>query len=361
MEPLKPAERRVRIDDLQEFCVAAMLKTGMRVEDARLTARVLVTTDSWGVFTHGTKHLRLYLGRIRAGGIDATAVPQIVAEGPGWAMVDARRAMAMVTSQRAMELAIGKARACGIGYVGVKQSTHFGAAGYYALLAAEQGMIGIAMSNVDANMNAPGARGGVIGNNPFAYAVPASDGHPILLDMALSAVAAGKVGAAKDRGEPIPDTWLVDENGNPTTDASAYPQRATLLPMGGHKGYGLAVMVEVLAAVLTGASVTRDVKSWVLEPDKVTDEGHAFIAIDAGAMMPHDLFQARVDGLARGIRDSPKAKGASRIYLPGEKEWENREDALRNGIRLPPDVVASLERMGEECGIGRPPCLGSNA
>jgi LDH2 family malate/lactate/ureidoglycolate dehydrogenase len=361
MEPARPGYQRIRIDDLQEFCVSAMLKTGMRDEDARVTARVLVTTDSWGVFTHGTKNLRLYLGRIRAGGIDAKAVPQVVSEGPAWAMIDARRAMAMVSSYRAMELAIEKAGACGIGYVGVKQSTHFGAAGFYACLAAEQGMIGLAMSNVDVNMNAPGARGGVIGNNPFAYAVPAAEGHPILLDVALSAVAAGKVGAALERGEPIPDTWLVDENGVPTTDAAAYPNRATLLPMGGHKGYGLAVMVEVLAAVLTGASITRDVKSWVLEPDKVTDEGHAFIAIDIGAMMPRHLFQERVEAMARGIRDSPKAKGAARIYLPGEKEWESREEAMRNGIRLPTDVVASLDRMGEESGIGRPPYLGNDA
>jgi ureidoglycolate dehydrogenase (NAD+) len=360
MQPARPANRRIRIEDLQEYCVAAMLSCGMRAEDARVTARVLVTTDSWGVHTHGTKQLRMYLARVRAGGIDATAVPQVVGEGPGWAMIDARRAMGMVSSQRAMELAVEKARACGIGYAGVKQSTHFGAAGYYACLAAEKGMIGLAMSNVDVNMNAPGARGGVIGNNPFAYAVPAADGHPILLDVALSTVAAGKVGAALERGEPIPDTWLVDENGAPTTDAAAYPNRATLLPMGGHKGYGLAVMVEVLAAVLTGASITRDVKSWVLEPDKVTDEGHAFIAIDIGAMMPRHLFQERVDALVRGIRDSPKAKGASRIYLPGEKEWENREQAMRNGIRLPPDVVASLDRMGEEFGIGRPPYGGND-
>jgi ureidoglycolate dehydrogenase (NAD+) len=361
MKPARPGEQRIRIERLEEYCVSAMLACGMRREDARLTARVLVTTDSWGTFTHGTKHLRLYLARIRAGGVDPVAVPEVVAEGPGWAMIDARRAMGMVSSCRAMELAVEKARSCGIAYVGVKQSTHFGAAGFYAYLAAEKGMIGIAMSNVDANMSVPGARGGVIGNNPFSYAVPVADGHPILLDVALSTVAAGKVGAAKDRGEPIPDTWLVDEHGVPTTDASAYPQRASLLPVGGHKGYGLAVMVEVLAAVLTGASITRAVKSWILEPDKVTDEGHAFIAIDAGAMMPRELFEARVDGLAKAIRESPKAKGCSRIYLPGEKEWENREEALKSGIRLPPDVVASLERLGEECGIGRPPYLGNDA
>ena len=124
--------------------------------------------------------------------------------------------------------------------------------------------------------------------------------------------------------------------------------------MAGHKGYGLAVMVEVLAAVMTGASMTRDVKSWVLDLDQVTDEGHAFIAIDIGAMMPTDLFAERMEAMIRSIREAPKAKGAARIYLPGEKEWEKREEALRDGIRLPEDVVASLMKLSEELRL-RPP------
>jgi ureidoglycolate dehydrogenase (NAD+) len=173
------------------------MKCGMRHEDARVTADVLVTTDSWGVHTHGTKHLRMYLARVRSGGIDAQAVLRIVGEGPGWAMIDAGKAMAMVSSRRAIELAIEKARVSGIGYMGVKRSAHFSAAGFYANMAAEKGMIGIAMSNVGANMTAPGARGGVIGNNPFAYAVPAAEEHPLLLDVPLSTVAAGKIYAAK--------------------------------------------------------------------------------------------------------------------------------------------------------------------
>jgi ureidoglycolate dehydrogenase (NAD+) len=353
-------QRRIAIDDLQDFCIEAMLECGMREEDACVTADVLVTTDSWGVHTHGTKHLRMYLARVRAGGVDALAIPRVVGEGPGWAMIDGAKAMAMVSAYRAMELAIEKARATGIGYVGVKRSTHFGAAGFYAHMAAEKGMMGIAMSNVDANMTAPGARGGVIGNNPLAYAVPAGKEHPVLLDMALSTVAAGKIFAAKDRGERIPDTWIVDEDGLPTTDTAEYPRVGTLLPMAGHKGYGLAVMVEVLASVLTGAAMTNGVKSWVLDLDQCTDEGHAFIALDIGAMMPPEAFRTRMDAMIRGIKDSPKARGSERIYLPGEMEWEKREDALRNGINLPQDVIANLVKMGEELKIGQPPFMDSD-
>ncbi len=344
----------ISIGNLTAFCVEAMLECGMREEDAHITAEVLVTTDSWGVHTHGTRHLHGYVKRLRAGGTDPKAVPQVISEGPGWVMIDGRKAMAMVSSYQAMKLAIAKAKATGIGYVGVKQSTHFGAAGFYANMAAEQDMIGLAMSNVDANMTVPGARGGVIGNNPLAYAVPAGEEYPVMLDMALSAVAAGKIYAAQGLGKAIPDNWIVDDDGLPTTDISDYPRAGTLLPMGGHKGYGLAVMVEVLASVLTGAAITRDVKGWMSDLQDVTDEGHAFVAIDIGAMMPLEIFKQRMDKMIRSIKQSPKAKGSERIYLPGEMEWERRENALSRGISLPADVVANLKKMGEELGISSP-------
>jgi LDH2 family malate/lactate/ureidoglycolate dehydrogenase len=276
----------------------------------------------------------------------------LIGEGPAWALVDGKKAMAMVPSVMAMNLAIHKAKACGIGYAGVRHSTHFGAAGYYAAMAVEHDMIGLAMSNVDANMTAPGARGSVIGNNPFAYAAPAGEEHPIMLDVAMSAVAAGKIYAAQALGKAIPENWLVDDDGLPTTDIRDYPRVGSLLPMAGHKGYGLAVMVEVLAAVLTGAAVTKHVRPW-LGPTigELTDEGNAFVAIDIGAMMPVVEFKARMDGMIREIREAPKAKGSDRIYLPGEMEWERRTDALANGIPLPPDVLASLQGLAQDVGL----------
>jgi LDH2 family malate/lactate/ureidoglycolate dehydrogenase len=343
---------RIRPETLHAFCVAAMVKAGLREADARITADVLVTTDTWGTFTHGTKHLRSYLRKARAGGIDLQAVPELIHEGPAWALVDGKKAMAMVPSVMAMNLAIRKAKACGIGYAGVRHSTHFGAAGYYANMAVEHDMIGLAMSNVDTNMTAPGARGSVIGNNPFAYAAPAGAAYPIMLDVALSAVAAGKIYAAQALGKAIPGNWLVDDEGLPTTDISNYPRVGSLLPMAGHKGYGLAVMVEVLAAVLTGAAVTGHVRPW-LGPTigEMTDEGHAFIVIDVAQMMPVAEFKARMDGMIREIHAAPKAKGAERIYLPGEMEWERRTDALTNGIALPADVLASLQGLAEDAGL----------
>ena len=351
----------INIEDLANFCIEAMLKSGMRREDARVTADVLVTTDTWGVYTHGTKQLINYIARIRAGGMNPQAVPQVVSEGHSWAIMDARQAMAMVSSSKAMEIAIAKAAKTGIGYVGVWNSTHFGAAGFYANMAAEQNMVGLAMSNADANMTAPGARFRVIGNNPFAYAAPAGSEKPIVLDIAMSTVAAGKINAAQARGLKIPDTWLADKDGLPTTDPSVYEFSGALLPFGGHKGYGLAVMVEVLGAVLTGAAVTTDVKSWGLYPGDPTGTGHAFIAIDIAAMMPVELFKQRMDAMIRRIKESPKAKGSERIYLPGEMEWERREMALKQGISLPEDVIANLKRLGEESGIGLPKFINKSA
>ncbi len=247
-----------------------------------------------------------------------------------------------------MELAIKKAKACGVGYVGVKHSSHFGAAGYYAVMAARQGLIGLSMCNLDPVMVVPGSRGRAIGNNPLAYAVPAEKERPVFLDIALSTVAGTKIFNAQMEGKPIPDNWMVDDEGLPTTDPSGFPTRGAQLPMAGHKGYGLAVLVESLSAVVTGAAIASQVKSWVLDTKEPTDEGHAFLAIDVPAMMPPQIFQARMEGFVREIRSAPKAKGAERIYLPGEMEWERREAALAKGMVMPPYVLESLRGLAAD-------------
>jgi ureidoglycolate dehydrogenase (NAD+) len=336
---------------LTAFCIEAMRLTGLNEEDARLTAEVFVTTDTLGTFTHGTRQLRGLLKNFRAGRLSATAHEEIAAEGPAWAMVDAHYAMPPAVSYRAMMLAMEKARACGIGYVGVRHSSHYGAAGFYANLAARHDMFGLSMCNVDPCMTVPGSKGRVLGTNPIAYAAPAGEERPVYLDIATSAVAATKIMSAKSLGKSIPDNWLVDEDGLPTNDLSLYPHKAVQVPMAGHKGYGLAVMVEILTAVLTGAAVMSEVSSWVVDSPQPTNEGHAFIAIDIGQMMPLGEFKGRMDGMVREIKAAPLAKGADRIYLPGEIELEKRDVALVAGIDLPPDVVASLRGLAEDVGL----------
>jgi LDH2 family malate/lactate/ureidoglycolate dehydrogenase len=250
-----------------------------------------------------------------------------------------------------MNTAIRKAKNAGFAYVGVTGSSHFAAAGYYATMALKEDMIGLSMTNADPVMTAPGAKGRIIGTNPIAYAVPAGTGRPIFLDIAMSTVAATKVLAAKDSGKKIPDTWLVDNEGLPTTDPSIFPAMGAVLPMSGHKGYGLALFVEVLTAVLTGAGMTQQVPSWRGDVPGPTNCGHAFIAINVGAIMPIQDFKARMDRMIREIKASPKVKGTERIYLPGEMEWERRDEALEKGMQLPEHVVASLMGLAEDMGL----------
>ena len=343
------AVMRADIDKLKAFCIHALREAGVGEGDARTTADVLVTTDTWGVFTHGTKNLRGYICRIRAGGIRHNGQPRIVSEGPAWAIVDADSALGMVGSTFAMRAAITKARTAGVGFVGMRNSCHFGAAGYYAAMASTENMIGIAMANDTPTMTAPGGRTAMLGNNPFACAIPTAEKNPILLDMALSVVAGGKVFAAAARGEKIPDTWMVDASGNPTTDPRLFPHEGALQPMAGHKGYGLALVVETLSSVLTGAAIASQVLSWSFaDASLATGHGAAFIAIDVNAIMPIGAFKERITRTMGEIRAAPTANGTERIYVPGEMEWNRREQALREGILMPDDVLASLRALAAD-------------
>ena len=335
---------------LEAFCVAAMTQAGIGREDAELSARVFVTTDTWGTFTHGTRQIRGLMKNARRGRLVAAAREKIVAEGPSWAIIDAGHGMPPAISCRAALLAVEKARQTGIAYAGIRGSSHFGAAGYYANLIAEQGLFGMAMCNVEPCMTVPGARSRILGTNPIAYAAPTGTGRAIMLDIATSAVAATKIFAAKTEGRSIPDTWLVDDAGVPTTDPTIYPERGAQLPMAGHKGYGLAVLVEILTAVLTGSAMMGQVRSWVADDPQPPDQGHAFLALDVGAMLPARHFHQRMAAMSDAIKGADPAAGAA-IYLPGEMEWQHRERALVEGIPLPEDVLVSLRGLAADSGL----------
>jgi LDH2 family malate/lactate/ureidoglycolate dehydrogenase len=344
------AGQRVSIAALEEFCERVLTGLGVSAKDASATTAALVTTDTWGVYTHGTKLLRGYARRLRAGGLRADASPVIAEAGPAWALVDGQAAMGQVISTFAMEAAIQKARESGVGFVTVRNSCHFGAAGYYAWLASQAGMIGIAMANDVPSVAAPGSRGPVLGSNPIAFACPAGADDPILLDMSIATVAGGKVFARCKRGEPIPPAWLIDDQGRPTQDGTLYPERASLAPMGGHKGYGIGLFIEILSGALSGAAVTKQVGSWLFgDMAAPTNHGAAFLAVNVGAMMDPAMFYGRIAALAREIHAEPTADGSPPLMLPGEMEWRNRRRAEVDGIELPEDVLASLEETAAEC------------
>lgn len=340
--------KTVSYANLHRFTRDAFRRVGMSEADAETGAEVLATTDAWGVFTHGTKSLAGYLRRLQAGGLRAQGSPRIVAEGGGWATVDGDSSLGMVASVFAMQVAIAKARQQGIAYVGVRNSCHFGAAGYYAWLAAREGLIGVAMANDIPSVAAPGSRGAVTGSNPLAYAVPAGTRPPMLLDISTATVAGGKVYAAKARGEPIPGNWIIDATGKPTADPSGFPQVGALLPMAGHKGYGLSLLIETLSGILSGAAVTWGVRSWAHDDAALhTLHGAAFLAIDVKCIMPPEEFARKVETLIDEIHNSPRADGVERLLVPGELEWERHDRAMKEGIPLPADVVESLKSAAE--------------
>lgn len=343
--------KRIEVERLTQFCVQVLTQIGLRAEDAHTVAEVLVMTDTWGTFSHGTGALLNYTRSIKAGGMDRAATPEIVSEGATWGILDAHSGMGMPSSCKAMDLAIEKARTSTIAWTGVRNSNHFGAAGYYANMAASRNMIGIAMSSADPNMTIPGSRGHTIGNNPLAYAVPTGDDRPILLDIALSAVAWGKIMALKKQGQAIPSNWITSATGTPTQDLDQWPATGSMMPMAGHKGYGLAVLVEVLAGLLTGAGLLDEMTSWVMSPEKSAHLGQAFIAINIGDIIPLESFYPRAASMVARIQGSPKAEGSDRVYLPGEIEWEKRAEALASGIALPELVFETLVQAAIETGV----------
>jgi ureidoglycolate dehydrogenase (NAD+) len=208
------------------------------------------------------------------------------------------------------------------------------------------------MANDRPSVAAPGSRSPVTGSNPFSYALPAGNSRPVLLDMSVATVAGGKVYGAQERGEKIPDTWLLGADGRPTTDPSGYPHSGALQPAAGHKGYGIALLIEALAGILSGAMITFGVKSWIFDdPSLPTSHGAFFMAIDVDAMSPGGLFTKRVEDLVDEIHNAPRAEGVSRIYVPGEMEWERYDLAQRQGIPLPSDVLRSLKEAATLVGL----------
>ena len=344
---------KILIDDLKMFCQKALETAGMSEDKAEITAAVLTETDAYGLHSHGTKNLGPYIGKAEAGGMDLAAEPEILAEGPAYALVDAHAGIGMVSSVFAMKLACRKAKECGIALVVVKNSCHFGAAGYYANIAAKASMIGMAVSNVDPNMTIPGARGMVIGNNPFSYAAPSKSLPSVFLDIALSNIASLKVIQARKDGREVPSTWIVDKNGLPTTDPSHYPEEGAMQPMAAHKGYGMAVFVELLTGILSGGctSMGGDIVSWCFEPEKKNNISHAFLVIDPEKFLGSENIDDRVEEMTEALHRAPLAKGSEKILVPGELEWNRFRIAEKEGIDLPADVEASLRALSEKTGI----------
>jgi L-2-hydroxycarboxylate dehydrogenase (NAD+) len=356
---------RVNAQALAAFCVDVFVKLGVPQEDAAIAADNLVAADLRGVSSHGVARLRRYVKGLQDGVMLARPDVRLVHETPATALIDAGGGLGQPVSKRAMDLAIDKARNVGAGFVTVRNSNHYGIAGYYAMMALEHDMIGMSMTNSAVLVVPTFGRDAMLGTNPIAVAAPAGEERPFVLDMATSTVPRGKLEVYNRQNKPLPMGWATDETGEPTDDAArvldnfAKLAGGGLLPLGGagellsgHKGYGLALLVDVLAGALPGAGYVNNIylKDEAGKP-RPANVGHFFGALRVDGFRPLDEFRATMDDLIRRLKDAPKAVGQERIYVHGEKEYELTEDRAAHGALLHPKVVADLQAMAGEFGI----------
>jgi len=334
-------------DQLAAWCKKAMIKCGLTESDAATAIDVFISADTRGIFSHGTRQIYGLMKNIKDGRINPKASPVLATDQLSVAVLDGQNAMPTTIAVEGMKLAITKAKKTGMGYVGVRNSNHIGALSYYSLMAANEGLIGLAMTNTDPWMTVPGGKGPIMGTNPIAYAIPTGTETPVFLDIATSSVAVTRILSLKALGKKLPDKWLVDEHGAPTDDPADFPEKGALLPMAMHKGYGLALLVETLSAVLSGAAFLSGVNNWTNDNPKPVNQGQSFIALDIASIMPKEEFFQRVREMTDEIRNAPKAASAE-IMLPGDMEHAQREKTLREGLFLPDYVLVTLNKLAED-------------
>ena len=342
---------------LRDFVERALVVTGVGEEDARLVGEVLVASDLRGIESHGVARLEgFYVDRIRDGIIDPHAVETTALESATSLAVDANNGLGHPVAARTMRRTIEKAVESGCAVATVRRSNHFGIAGYYAMLALERDCIGVASSNAGRLGVPTGGREPMLGTNPFAFAIPAEDGDSFVLDMATTTVALGKLEIAKRLGKSIPEGWSVDAAGNSTTDPTL-GMLGALLPLGGfgtetggHKGFGLGLLADMLCGVLGGGVFAPDMPHSrnLLDPGIVSN---FFMAIKLDHFRDPAEFKRDVSRSLRAFRESPAAPGFERVYTAGEPEAIRTREHLRDGIGLDPIVVASLENVSRKLGI----------
>lgn len=342
---------RYPAEHVRRFVARALEKVGLPPADAAEVARLMVLADLRGADGHGTFRLPQYVRRIRAGGINVRPRIRVVRETEAMALVDGDNGMGHLVMSFAARVAMAKAARQGVAWVGVRGSNHAGPAALYAMMPLERDMIGLYLAVGNANHMAPW--GGVellLSTNPIAVAIPALEEPPIVLDMATTVAAYGKVKTAAQRGEPIPEGWMIDRQGRPLTD----PRRAdegSLLPIGGYKGYGLALVFGILAGTLNGARCGRDVVDFNRDDVTPTDTGQALAALQIEAFGPVEPFKRAVDRLVRDLRGSARLPGVERIHVPGDRSHATAQERAAHGIPLAPTLVAELARLADDLGI----------
>jgi LDH2 family malate/lactate/ureidoglycolate dehydrogenase len=344
-------------EKLEAFIAAAFVKVGMRPRDATAVGALMAEADLQGSDGHGSIRLPQYVKRIRAGGVNLQPNIRVERERAGMALIHGDNGMGHLVMKRAAELAIAKAKDAGVAWVGAHWSNHAGPASLYARMPLAEDMIGLYFAVGNANHLPPwGGLEMLLSTNPIAAAIPAGEEPPIVLDMATTVAAYGKVKTKARRGEMMPEGWMIDRTGRPLTDSNR-AEEGMLLPLGGmeagYKGYGLALIIGLLAGTLGSAAMGRQVVDFNHDDASVTNTGQAIAAISVAAFGGVDAFKANVDALIRDLRGSNRMPGVERILMPGERSRETRAMRAAGGIPLDGALHGALDRLADELGIAR--------
>ena len=348
--------------NLLTFSQQVLVKLETSEKEAFHVADNLVISNLKGIDSHGVGRLKRYVEGIKVGYIIPNTKPEIVKESPVLANIDAKNGLGQPAGVYAMDLAIKKALDMGIGIVTVFGSNHYGFAGYYAMRALKHDLIGMSLTNSEPLVVPTFGKNAMIGTNPISFAAPTKNERPWILDMATSVVPSGKLEVYDRLGKSIPEGWATDENGAATTDPSKVLKNVYkglgeggIFPLGGegelhsgHKGYGLATMVDILCGVLSGANYCRDVKFYVDGKCKFPRVGHFFLALDPSFFIDIESFKTRMDDLINRLTSSAKAEGQARIFVHGEKEFEEYDNRIKNGIPLDARTLESLLGLSSE-------------
>ncbi len=339
------------ISDAEQFISSALQAEKVPASDAVIIAGLMVQSDLVGADGHGIFRLPAYLKRIRAGGVNLHPNIHIEREQGATALINGDNALGHLVMNRAVDLAIEKVKQHSVCWIGSHYGNHSGAASVYVRKLAEQGYIGIYMAVGNANHMAPwGGIDLLLSTNPIAIAVPAGDGPTVLLDIATTVAAYGKVKVAAQKGESIPNDWMIDRQGKPITDPKKSAE-GSLLPIGGYKGYGLAVMIGLLAGALNNAAVGKGTIDFNAHHDLVTNTGQTIIAVDPSAFGNTEEFINRVIALVNDLKNSSTLPGVKEIRVPGEGAAKTMAERSERGIPVSPELLVALNTCAQECGI----------
>ena len=342
---------RMPVERLERFIAAALEAQDVLGDHARITARQMIAADLRGRHGHGVFRLPAYSRRIREGGYNLRPQITVERETSVSALVDGDNGFGHVVVTKAVELAMDKAAEHGLAWVGMRRSNHAGAGGVYAAMPLERDMIGCYMAIANSNHMPPwGGVERLLGTNPMAIAVPAGEEPPFQLDMATSVTSYGEVKLAAQRGETLPEGWLVDEHGRPVTD----PNRSSeglLVPIGGHKGYGLNVAIGLLAGVLNGAAFGRDVIDFNADFASPTDTGQCVVVLRADLFRPLEEFKAEVDRHIRDLRGSRPMSGGSGVRIPGERAAASAQEVRERGVPVTEALLGQLRDLAAQLGL----------